>query len=82
MSTIKLTKTLAKIIKEYDSGTYEENINKLLDDVGDELKEQQRYCGITTIGVSAETKERIKSFQKKHNEPYEEVLVRALQLTQ
>ena len=79
MSSIKISQTLARELKNYGDGTYEEIINHLLDEVADELTEDQQYCGVTTIGISEETKNRIKSFKKKHSESYESILVRALQ---
>lgn len=82
MTTIKISQTLARELRQYDGGTYEENINTLLDNVGDKLTEEQEYYGITTIGVSDETKKRIKSFKKKPSESYEEILVRALKASQ
>ena len=79
-STIKITKTLASELKNYAhvGESYNQVINRLLDEVADDMANDAQYGGITTIGVSEETKQKIKSFQRKPSESYESILVRAL----
>ena len=82
MTTIQLNKKTKNRIKEYDNGSFDTIINKLIDDVENELPIIEiDDTPITSIRLKDDTIERLTAY-KLTGESYENTILRMLLLAQ
>ena len=82
MTTIQLHKKTKNRLKEYDNGSFDTIINKLIDDVENELPIIEiDDTPITSIRLKDDTIERLTAY-KLTGESYENTILRMLLLTQ
>ena len=84
MTTIKITREVRLLLEDYkvDGESMEVAVNRLLDEVMDELGTDMVFGGgSTNINVSRDTMRRIKSFSVRDGESYGRILHRALLLS-
>ena len=82
MVTIKIADDVKSLLNEYklDDESFDDAVNRLLDDVGSDMSMQVSNRSTININVSRDTMKRIKSFKVRENEPYTWILLRALLL--
>ena len=79
MKTIKVSHNTKTAIKNYQQGTYDEIINQLIKEVGDYLPLIEWEDGSkTTINLTNETVDKIKSYRLSYGESVENILIRML----
>ena len=80
MVTIKIADDIKLLLNEYklDDESFDDAVNRLLDDVGSDMSMQESNRGSININVSRDTMKRIKSYRIRDNEPYGRILLRAL----
>lgn len=79
MSTLKLRKDNKRLLKNYTNGNYDEIINKLIDDVEEQLPlTVLDYAPPTSIKINEDTLERISKYKITPSESYENILVRMM----
>ena len=82
MVTVTIAYDIKSLLNEYklDDETFDDAVNRLLDDVGSDMNMQESNKSSINVNVSQDTMERIKSYSIRDNEPYGRILLRALLL--
>ena len=78
MTTIGISKTNKALLKEYSSGTYDEIINQLLDEIEDELPILDLNSPTSSIKLNKDTLQRLESYSLTKKESYENIIMRIL----
>ena len=80
MITIKITRDVRESLKKYKKGneSVDMTINRLLDDVEQDMDSNDYLIGNTNININEDTMKRIKSLKIYEHESYDRILYRAL----
>ena len=83
MKSVRISHSVKYVIKEYGNGSYDKNINDLIDDVEDympivDLSDDSSVI----INLEESTVERVNAFKLSNGESFENVMVRLLVMAQ
>ena len=80
MRTIQVTNKTKNGLLKYADGdeSFDSIINRLLDEVEDELKNREEISGYANIGVTDTTLERLQSLKMPYHDSYTKLLTDAL----
>lgn len=83
MVTIMINNEIKSLLDLYkvDGESFDDAVNRLLDDVGSDMVIEESNRGSININVSRDTMKRIKSYGVRDNESYGRILLRALLLS-
>ena len=83
MRTIQISNKVKDALTEYSkmNESYDVVINRLLDEVEDELKNRVEVDGYANVGVSDETLSRLQSLKLPYHDSYTKLLSDALSYT-
>ena len=82
MKSIKVTNATKNTIKNYTDGTYDESVQKLIEEVKDYLPLVDYEDNSTVINLKEETVELLKSYRLSYGESIENILIRMLIISQ
>ena len=80
MTTIQIQKHNKELLKEYGDGSFDNRINQLMQDIKEYVPSDVMDTPVTSMRVSEDTIELLKSFRITPKESYENVIVRLLLL--
>ena len=83
MRTVQISSKVKEELSEYSKmgESFDATVNRLLDEVEDDLKNRVEFEGYGNIGVSDETLDRLQSFKLSHHDSYTKLLSDALSYT-